>query len=114
MNPRIEKKLSKRLAQLLPKTFSDAWQLRNEPSEYAADCNSNITGCMCVGGGFNYWGERQDVYTVWDKWRSSYMWYADFDEYPCGHMFYGFPDTGNFKPTAINLIALAESLGEAK
>lgn len=107
MNPRIEKKLSKRLVQLCPTLFSGAWKC-DSPSELADDRSSNISHCYHVGGGVDYWGEGCDAYSVWFHWLMIWPWHAEFDTYPEGHQLEHYPNTERFNPTAKNLIALAK------
>ncbi len=95
MKPRIEKKLSKRLCEVAPRLFKDAWRCKD-------------TGVMCVGGGVDYWGEGQDEFTVYEDWRAIFMWHSSlFPVYPEGHKFEDFPNTEGFKVSAKSLIALA-------
>jgi len=107
MNPRIEKKISKRLAELCPTLFRDAWIL-DCPSELADDRNSSISHCYHVGGGTDYWGDGCDAYSVWFHWLMVWEWHGDFPHYPQGHELEHFPNTEGFNPTTINLIALAK------
>lgn len=110
MKPRIEKKLSKRLLQLAPSIFSGAWVDR-EVMDSAWDCGVSVSHCYSVGGGLDYWGEGQDAYTIWAAWTGCGMrgweWYGQFESYPEGHEFFGYPDTKRFKPTTRNLLKLA-------
>ena len=107
MNARIEKKLSKRLAQWCPNLFKDAWILDDEVSELAYTQGSKITHCYHVGGELDYWGEGQDAFSVWEYWLATWDWQGDFPNYPAGHEFEHYPDTSGFKPTTKNLINLA-------
>lgn len=106
MKARIEKKLCKRLVQLAPKIFNDAWVYKEEPSNLAYEQGSRVSHILSVGGGVDYWGEGQDVYTTWELWRMNWMWYGPFE--PCVDGDYeGYPNTKNFKPTTRNLLKLA-------
>lgn len=107
MNARIEKKLSKRLVELCPTLFKDAWILDGEPSELAYGSDSKITHCYHVGGGLDYWGEGQDYYSVWHDWLNKWYWMGDFPYYPKCHEHEHYPNTSGFKPTTKNLINLA-------
>jgi hypothetical protein len=105
MKARIEKKISKRLANEFPDLFRDAWQgCHEEPSELAYEQGSCVSGLMYVGGGVDYWGEGQDAYSCYEWLMSNYEWILGFEPYPDGHEFEGLPNTEGFKPTAINLL----------
>lgn len=107
MNARIEKKLSKRLAQWCPNLFEKAWVLNDDVSELAYEQGSHITHCYHVGGGVDYWGEGQDAYSVWEHWSNQWPWIGDFPSYPAGHELEHYPDISGFRPTTKNLINLA-------
>lgn len=107
MNARQIKKLSKRLVQIAPVLFKDAWQDFDEPMEQSYKEGHNMSGCYYVGGGLDYWGEGMDAYTVWEYWESNFYWIGPFDAYPEGHEHAGFPDIGGFKATTQNLLKLA-------
>lgn len=105
MKARIEKKLSKRLVEIAPKFFKDAWQAdHEEPSELAYQQGTCVSGVYYVGGGTDYWGEGQDAYTVWEFWKDSFYWHGDFPAHPEGHQYGGYPDLAGFKETARNLL----------
>lgn len=109
MKARIEKKLSKRLVEIAPKFFKNAWQDdHEEPSELAYKQGTCVSGIYHVGGGLDYWGEGQDAYTVWDFWASNFYWHGDFPAYPEGHQFEGYPDITGFKQTSRNLLEYAK------
>lgn len=65
VNERIEKKLSKRLCEIAPSIFSEAWK--------------DDHGIMCVGGGSDYWGEFEDAYTCWEWWRDNWLYFIECD-----------------------------------
>lgn len=117
MKPRIEKKLSKRLAEIAPSLFGDAWVDRDK-MESSWDQGVGVSHCLCVGGGVDYWGEGQDAYTVWAAWTGhsywAWEWHGDFPDYPEGHEFHGYPDTRSFKATTHNLLRLAAGYERAK
>lgn len=99
MNPRIEKKLSKRLVELLPKTYHYlAWK-----------CNSSQV--FHVGGGVDYWGEGQDSYTVLKDFafgQSPYEWLGMFGFYPEGHRFAHYPIHDKRRRTGKRIIEIAK------
>lgn len=106
MKARIEKKLSKRLVELLPSVYRKAWR-DQEPTELAYDQGSSVRHVLSVGGGVDYWGEGQDAYTVWEDWQMNWCWHGPFEAYPNGHRFEGYPNIDGFRPTTINLLRLA-------
>lgn len=108
MKARIEKKLSKRITQIAPKMFKDAWVYNGEPSELAYEQGSRVKNILHMGGGTDYWGEGNEAYTAWRWFLDSYMWQGDFDVYPTGHEFEDFPNTDGFKKTTINLLRFAK------
>lgn len=110
MKARIEKKLSKRLVQLFPSLFGDAWR-DDECSELAYEQRTSVRHVMSVGGGVDYWGEGEEAYTAWAAWTGhsfgSWEWHGPFDPYPEDHELAGYPNTESFKPTTRNLLRLA-------
>ncbi|MCY1207152.1 hypothetical protein D3C76_788170 [compost metagenome] len=107
MKARILKKLSKRLAQIAPGIFGDAWIDGSEPCDLAYAQGTSVSGVISVGGGVDYWGEGEAPYTARDWWLVNWCWYGDFESYPDGHQFEGYPDTKGFRSTTINLFRLA-------
>jgi len=110
MKARIEKKLCKKLVQLAPKIFNDAW-IDKDVSEKAIRQGSSVSHVYSVGGGIDYWGEGEDEYTALELMKMNWMWFGDFDVHEEGHKFEGYPDTGNFKPTSRNLLRIASAHG---
>ena len=111
MNPRIEKKVSKRLFEVAPSQFYDVWQNNECPTDYADSKGSSITGCLMIGGGLSYWGEGEDAYSLYDSFMQSWMFCNRFTlGWDCDN----WPDTGKFKPTAKNIISLAREEHELK
>ena len=108
MKARIEKKLSKRLIEIAPSIFCGVWIDKDEPSDLAYEQRSRVSHVWSVGGGTDYWGEGQDAYTVWQDWKMNWFLHGDFESFPHGHQFEGYPDTGSFKPTTSNLLRLAQ------
>lgn len=107
MNPRIEKKLSKRLMEIYPSLYGNAW-IDVDHSELAYDENSNVRHCPSVGGEYDsYSGDCNDSYTVWASWLQMWPWHGPFKEYPRDHKFYGYPNTEGFRTTTRNLLKLA-------
>lgn len=125
MKPRIEKKLSKRLFQLAPKLFSDAW-IDNEcdprTKHFKHQNNGTLTPRQIrenwqqrvsvnhipsIGGELDYWGEGTDWYTLWSWWKSNWEWHGDFEPYPDDHRFCGLPNVEGFRPTTRNLLRIA-------
>ena len=94
-NDRQNKKLSKKLKEVSPELFRDAWM-----------CEETNTWCM--GGGVDYWGEGQDEYTCLEFLKLNYEWLGDFDTYPEGHKWECLPDISDFKPTFRSLLRLVK------
>lgn len=112
MKARIEKKASKRLVEVAPKLFGNAWQEEHgEPTVLAYEQGSCVSGLYCVGGGVDYWGEGCDAYSCLEWISLNFYWVGDFNTYPKGHEFEGYPDISGFKPTTKNLIDLARKHG---
>jgi hypothetical protein len=108
MKARIEKKVCKRLVQVSPKLFEDAWkEASSEITELAHKQGSRVSGIYLIGGGLDYWGEGTDAETPLQFMRSHFHWIGKFPNYPEGHKFSNHPDTQGFKPTTRNLINLA-------
>lgn len=109
MKARIEKKLSKRLLEIVPSLFRGAWIDSEEPSELAWKQGSRVSHVWSIGGEVDYWGEGSDWYSLWSVWASSdcWCWHGGFPAYPAGHKHGGYPDTTGFKPTTQNLLKLA-------
>lgn len=103
MKARIEKKLSKRLVEIAPIIFAEAWQeSSDEPTELAYKQGSRVSGLMCVGVGLDYWGEGQDAYSCWEWWSGAFGYYGDF---PCDEE--GYPLQGYLRPIGTQLLKLA-------
>ena len=130
MNPRIEKKVSKRLVKIAPKLFKGAWidndkewwdtlyehQLKRPLRKCEKQANTRNNRCkvnhiFSVGGGIDYWGEGEDWYSCFEWLQNNWPWIGKFESYPEGHEFHGYPNTGNFKPTTRNLSKLAREHG---
>lgn len=105
MNDRIEKKLSKRLTQILPCKYRNAWKCKD-------------TFVMCTGGGVNYWGEGEDSYTVYEDFigtqQSGYIWEALWGIYPEGHQFESFPIPDKKRQTGKRLIEIAKMIASTE
>lgn len=106
MKARIEKKLSKRLVEIAPSLFPDAW-LDEEFSELAHKQRTSVSHVLSVGGGVDYWGEGMDAYTCWGLWSINWKWHGDFKLYPEGHKRAHYPNTEGFRPTTQQLLKLA-------
>lgn len=125
MKPRIEKKLSKRLVEIAPSLFADAWidkEWELWQKHYRHDNGGMLTprqirdnlqqrvrvnNVPSIGGGVDYWGEGNDWWTCWAWFRMNWEWHGPFSSYPEGHRFAGYPNTEGFKPTTRNLLRLA-------
>lgn len=110
MKARIIKKLSKKLVKYAPNIFKDAW-VCDEVIEESWNQGSRVSHIPHVGGGVDYWGEGQDAYTALEFMQDNWYFFGDFPSHDKDHEFYGYPDTGNFKPTSRNLLKLARKHG---
>ena len=105
--PRIIKKLSKRLAEILPKRYCDHW-VDDDVMEGAYDNNTRVKGCLMIGGGVDYWGEGQDAFTICTDFSDRYEWMGMFGFYPDGHQFEYWPVIDPKKRTGKRLIDIAK------
>ena len=86
MNKRINKKLSKRLSEILPNEYKDAWKMsRSDDDGYI------LKGTLCLGGGVDYWGEGQDHETIFECYSQQFGWSGIFGFHPEGHPLSGYP-----------------------
>lgn len=117
MKARIEKKLSKRVAELAPSVFQGVWLDKDEPSDLAYTQGSRVKNLVSVGGGTDYFGDGMDAYTAWEWWRMNWEWHGDFQPYPEEHQHHGYPDVSGFRASTKNLLKLAvraEQLAKAE
>lgn len=134
MNPRIEKKVSKKLVKIAPKLFKGAWvdneveyspkywphRLDRELTAKEKKVNTQLKKCRVnhiysVGGGYcSYVGDCDDHFTCYDWLKNNYCWVFNFPTFPAGHELAYYPDTKGFKPTTRNLIRLAKSYESKK
>jgi len=100
MKERIIKKLSKRIIEILPGDYQDAWVC----------CDRG----WCIGGELDYWGEGTDDYTVLEdfKWNASYEWSGIFGFYPAWHQLAGYPIHDHKRKTGQRLIEVARLLAK--
>jgi hypothetical protein len=114
MNPRIEKKLSKRLYKTAPDIFGEKpWIATESDGHYVGGFNPDqYKGDIAViGGEPDYWGEGTDVYTYWHYWAANWYWLVDWiPTFPQGHEFASFPDKSGVKETTKNLLKWAKEL----
>lgn len=107
MKARIEKKLSKRLVQLMPKKFQRAW-IDHQVMASSWDQGVRVSHCYSVGGEYcSYLGDCADTFTVWEWWTMNWFWIGPFELYPAGHELEHYPNTEGFRPTTRNLLRLA-------
>lgn len=78
MNPRQEKKLSKRICQILPHVFRYAW-VDDERMESSWIRGVSTSHCLCIGGEPDYWGEASESYTCWKIWVDNWQFFIDCD-----------------------------------
>ena len=110
MKARIEKKLSKKLVQILPEIFKHAW-VDSNVSEKAWSQGSRVSNMYFVGGGVDYWGEGEDEYTVIEDFISHYNWHSPIHKpSPEGHEFEGMPMFESKRLTGKYLIECARKI----
>lgn len=110
MKARIIKKLSKKLVKSAPRLFCGAW-VDGEIMKEAWEQGSRVSHVWSMGGGVDEWGEGADSETALTYIKNCWFWIGDFPCYEDGHEFQGYPNTGNFKATSINLLKLAKEYG---
>ena len=94
MKARVIKKLSKRLAALVPDLLKESWTDKEIMSE-SWEQGSRVSNCLFIGGHCDEWGEGTDSFSLWDYFTQHYCWMADCPSYPDGHRFEGLPDTSS-------------------
>ncbi|WP_028627707.1 hypothetical protein [Metapseudomonas resinovorans] len=108
MKARILKKLSKRVVELAPKLFRDAWVDSYGPHPLAEKQGTRVSHMLSVGGEYDSWsGDCNEVYAAWEWWLMSWEWFGPFSPYPEGHKWEGMPNTDGFRRTTRNLLELA-------
>lgn len=118
MNPRIEKKLSKRLYETAPDIFGQMfsekpWIATESDGHYVSGFNPDkYKGDIAViGGEPDYWADGTDIYTLWYVWATNWYWLVDWlPIQPQSHEFAGLPDTSGVKATTQNLLKWAKEL----
>lgn len=115
MKSRIIKKLSKKIAEILPEMYKDAWIEKDIHEESYSQGNS-VSGVLCIGGGLDYWGEGEDVYTVLEDFANHHDWHKPiYDPYPEGHKWEGMPRPRKMRqPTGQHLIKCAKLIRDYK
>lgn len=104
---RIKKKLSKRIAEILPNEFSDAFVI-NDPDE------DEPKGILCTGGGYlEGCGDYGDVITVLDAFKEMVEWQI-CPAYPMDGEYPGMPDCTGVKFTGMHLIQYAKQIAAHK
>lgn len=114
MKARIEKKICKRLVQILPDMFKHA-QVSSEPTDLAWEQGTSVSGMYYVGGGVDYWGEGEDAYSVLEAFWDIYDWCPPiFNPYPEGHELEGYPQRDKNRWTGKYAIACAKKIATHK
>lgn len=92
MKARQLKKLSKKIAAILPKIYYDAW-VDTEVMESAWAQGSKVSGETRIGGESDYWGEGTDDYSVFNDFILNIdTWVYPYPIYPDGHEFERMPN----------------------
>lgn len=118
MNPRIEKKLSKRLHEIAPDILGNMhpespWIATESDCHHVGGFNPDMYkgDIVVIGGEHDYWGEGTDIYTYWYIWATNWYWLVDWlPVHPQGHEHAGLPDTNGVKETTQNLLKWAKEL----
>lgn len=137
MKARIEKKLSKRLVELLP-MYKNAWICEEGIDNYIIkpddidvpktaknmrryyDGLIHVNNVYHLGGGLDYWGEANDTYTVFEGFvgrLGSIDWSGIFGWHPSNHEFSAYPLFPKKRLTGKQAIHIAKLLiahGKAK
>ncbi len=112
MKARIEKKLSKKLAEILPFIFHHVW-IDEEISVKAWKQGSRVSHVASVGGGCDEWGEGQDFFTVHEDFINQVMWHKPiFKPFPEGHEFEGMAMFNKNRMTGKYLIESAKKISK--
>lgn len=107
MKARIIKKLSKKLASMLPKEYSKAW-IDIEVMEESWEQGSMVSNCTMIGGGLDYCGEGTDHYTVLYDFRYHFIqWQGFWGVYGEHEEFQDMPKPAPYRLTGEKLINLA-------
>ncbi len=112
MKARIEKKLSKKISEILPLMYKDSW-IDEDITELSFKQGVRVSHIVSVGGGVDYWGEGQDYESVFDDFKSSYQWCRPiYNPFPDGHKWEGMPKPDKNKLTGKYLINCARKIAE--
>lgn len=114
MKARIEKKLCKKIANILPYQFYGKAWTDGEITELALSQGSRVSSILYVGGGVACWGEGEDEYTVLEDFKGHYDWHKPiYNPYPEGHKYEGMPKPRKKRLTGKYLIECARLIAEA-
>ena len=92
MKARIHKKLCKKITEMLPRYYHEAW-MDSEVMEESRSQGSRVSNQYRVGGELDYWGEGTDDRSVfYDFINHVDLFCYGYPEYPQGHRFEGMPD----------------------
>lgn len=115
MKARIEKKLCKKIAEILPYEFYGRAWTDGEVTELAFNQGSRVSSILYVGGGVDYWGEGEDEYTVLEDFKSHVDWHPPiFNPWPQGHKWEGLPMPNKNRLTGKYLIECARKIANHK
>lgn len=99
MKARQLKKLSKRIAEILPFIYSDAW-VEREVMESAWEQGTRVSHELRIGGELDCWGEGTDDYSVYRDFKLNVdEWAYPYPTYPDGHKWEGLPNIPPIKWT---------------
>ena len=110
MKARIEKKLSKKIASILPVMYKDSW-VDDEISERSWSQGARVSHILSVGGELDCWGEGQDYCSVFEDFSIHYDWNPPiYNPYPDGHKWQGMPMPDQNRVTGKYLIECARKI----
>ena len=112
MKARIEKKLSKKISEIVPKIYKDAW-VDDEITELAWKQRARVSHIVSIGGELDCWGEGQDYCSVLVDFRRNYDWHRPiYNPYPEGHKWEGMPKRDKKRKTGRYLIKCANAIAK--
>ena len=110
MKARIQKKLSKKIAAIVPKMYKDSW-VDDEISELSWSQGVRVSHIVSVGGELDCWGEGQDYCSVLEDFSKHYDWNRPiYNPYPDGHKWQGMPMRDSNRKTGKYLIECARKI----
>ena len=92
MKARQLKKLSKKIAAILPDIYKESW-IDDEVMESAWEQGTKVSNEIRIGGESDCWGEGTDDYSVFTDFVTNIdTWAYPYPSFPDGHEFERMPD----------------------